>query len=77
MRISQKCACTGLYDFLVTSFYVILQAAGLGYLIGGSIIVSTAADYKSESGKLNFWRHCNKGAVDFDSIKTLSAGGYN
>ena len=30
MRMSQKCACTSLEDFLVTSFYVILQIAGLG-----------------------------------------------
>ena len=57
MRISQKCACTCIYDFPVTSIYVILQAAGLGYLIGGSIVVSDAAACKSASGKLNFWRH--------------------
>ena len=54
---------------------MILQIAGLGYLIGGSIGVSDAAAYKSASGKLNFWRHCNKSAVVFDSIKTYSVEG--
>jgi hypothetical protein len=37
--------------------------------------VSDAAAYKSTNGKLNFWRHCNKSAVFFDSIKTHSVGG--
>jgi len=57
------------------SFYDILQTAGLGYLIAGSILVSDAAAYKSASGKFNFWRHCNKIAVVFDSIKSHSVGG--
>ena len=56
-------------------FYVILQATGLGYLIGGSILVSDAAAYKFASDKLNFWRRWNKRAVAFDSIKTHSVGG--
>jgi hypothetical protein len=48
---------------------VTLQIAGLGYLIGGSILVSDATAYYSASTKFNFWRHCNKSAVVFDSIK--------
>jgi len=59
------------------NFYVILQLAGIGYLTAGSIFVSEAVAYRSESGKLHFWSHCNKIAVVFDSIKTHSVGGYN
>ena len=54
---------------------MILQAAGLGYLIAGSILVSDAAAYKSASGKFNFWCHCNKSVAVFDSIKTHSVEG--
>jgi hypothetical protein len=54
---------------------MILQAAGIWYIIAGSNYVKDAAAYKSESGKLNFWHRCNKSAVVFDSIKTHSFGG--
>jgi len=39
--------------YTLRHFYVILQAAGLGCLIGGSILVSVTAAYKSASDKLN------------------------
>jgi len=39
--------------------------------------VSEATAYRSPSGKLHFWSHCNKSAVIFDSIKANSVGGYN
>jgi hypothetical protein len=74
--------------FWLHHFYVILQLAGLGYLIGGSIIV---ADPPARwflipfgllgpvhaTGKLNLWRHFSKSAVVFDSIKTHIVGGIN
>jgi len=55
-------------------FYVILQVAGLGYLIGGSVIVAEPPTTQvfippgsglflvKAAGKLNFWLLCNKGA---------------
>jgi len=63
--------------FSLHHFYMILQLAGLGYLIGVSTLVSNATAYKSPSGKFNFLLHCNKSVVVFDSIKTHVVGGYN
>jgi len=56
--------------------YVILQIAGLGYLTGGSTLVSDAAACRSARGKLNFCSQCYKSVVEFDSIQTNSVGGY-
>ena len=51
---------------------MILQGAGVGYIVGGAIIVS---EVRLTTGKLDFWRNFNKSSVVFDSIKTHSVGG--
>ena len=61
--------------FSLHHFYAILQVAGLGYLIGGSVIVGGELT-SLINGKFNFWRHCNKSAAVFDIIKTDIVGEY-